>query len=183
MTKTLIPAFEAKVGDWEYFICIMKYAEVANNVHFAHEIKANEDYSTIVQRGLSDRAAAIKEYLLKSEHRFLGAIIVAVYGGNPNYIPVSMEDPDGMLSGLDRQFGVLTFDGSQSYFALDGQHRLKAIKDAVRQKPELGADDIAVIVVSHFETAEGNRRTRRLFTNINRNPKTPKPQNPKTPYI
>ena len=26
--KTYIPAFEAAVGDWKYYICKMKYAEV-----------------------------------------------------------------------------------------------------------------------------------------------------------
>lgn len=170
--KTLIPAFQAKVGDWEYYICIMKYAEVAKNVNFAFELRGNSDINEVVQRGLSDRNQQIKKYLLESPHRFLGALIVAAYGGEPQYIPVQMEDSDGMLSGLDRQFGVLTFDGSQSYFALDGQHRLKAIKEAVKQKPELGKEEIAVIVVSHFDTDEGKKRTRRLFTNINRNAKS-----------
>jgi DNA sulfur modification protein DndB len=170
--KVLIPAFKAHVGDWEYYICIMKYAQVAKAVSFAHELRGNTDINEVVQRGLSVRTEQIKQYLLTSEHRFLGALIVAAYGGNPNYVPVGMEDPDGMLAGLDSQFGVLTFDGGESYFALDGQHRLKAIKDAVKMKPELGKDEIAVIVVAHFDTEEGKRRTRRLFTNINRNAKS-----------
>jgi DNA sulfur modification protein DndB len=79
---------------------------------------------------------------------------------------------EAVLSGLDRNFGVLTFDGTQQFFALDGQHRLKAIKDAVKRNPELGSEDINVIVVPHFDTPEGRRRTRRLFTNINRNAKS-----------
>jgi len=170
--KVLIPAFLAHVGDWEYYICIMKYAQVARTINFAHELRGNQDINTVIQRGLSDRTEQIKKYLLTSEHRFLGALIVAAYGGHPNYIPVSMEDPDGMLAGLDSQFGVLTFDGSEQYFALDGQHRLKAIKDAVKESPELGADEIAVIVVSHQNSEEGQKRTRRLFTNINRHAKT-----------
>ena len=49
-----------------------------------------------------------------------------------------MDDPEGMLIGLDREFGVLTFDGTQAYFVLDGQHRLRSIKDAMKQNPELG---------------------------------------------
>lgn len=171
-TKTLIPALQAKVGDWDYYICVMKYAEVAKNIYFAHELRGNSNINEVMQRGISDRTKHILNYLLNSPHRFLGALIVAAYGGDPKYVPVSMEDGDGMLSGLDRQFGVLTFDGSQSYFALDGQHRLSAIKDAVRQKPEIGREEIAVIVVSHSDSDEGKRRTRRLFTNINRNAKS-----------
>lgn len=169
--KTFIPAFKAKVGDWEYYICIMKYAEVARQIGFAYELGGNADLSTMIQRGISTRTQDIKDYLLASEHRFLGSLIVAVWGGQPSYQPLSMEDPDGMLSGIDRQFGVLTFDGTQQYVALDGQHRLRAIKEAIKQKPEIGTEDICVIMVSHFDTEAGRVRTRRLFTNINRNAK------------
>lgn len=169
--KTFIPAFKASVGDWEYYICIMKYAEVARQVGFAYEIGGNSDLNTMIQRGLSTRTEEIKDYLLKSEHRFLGALIVAAWGGAPTYVDISMDDPDGLLSGIDRQFGVLTFDGTQQYFALDGQHRLKAIKETIKAKPELGKEDVCVIMVSHFDTHDGKVRTRRLFTNINRNAK------------
>ena len=169
--KTFIPAFKASVGDWEYYICIMKYAEVARQVGFAYELGGNSDLNTMIQRGLGDRTNSIKSYLLQSEHRFLGALVVAAWGGTPTYMSVSMDDPEGMLSGIDRQFGVLTFDGTQQYFALDGQHRLKAIKEAIKSKPELGQEDICVIMVSHFHTDEGKIKTRRLFTNINRNAK------------
>lgn len=64
-----------------------------------------------------------------------------------------------------------SFDGTQSYFALDGQHRLRAIKDALKKDPSLGSEDIAVLIVSHYENEAGRERTRRLFTNINRNAK------------
>jgi len=169
--KTFIPAFKASVGDWEYFICIMKYAEVARQVGFAYELGGNSDLNTMIQRGLGDRTDSIKTYLLKSEHRFLGAIIIAAWGGAPTYVDIGMEDPDGLLSGIDRQFGVLTFDGTQQYFAIDGQHRLKAIKEAIKSQPELGKEDLCVIMVSHFDSEDGKVRTRRLFTNINRNAK------------
>lgn len=170
--KTFIPAFVAKVGDWKYYICVMKYAELARQVSFAYELGGNQDLGTLIQRGISERTSEITKYLLNSEHRFLGSIIVAAWGGEPVYTPLTMDDPEGILTGIDRNFGVLTFDGTQQYFALDGQHRLRAIKDAVKKKPELGSEDISVLLVAHFDTAEGKERTRRLFTNINRNAKT-----------
>jgi DNA sulfur modification protein DndB len=170
--KTFIPAFRAKVGDWDYFICQMKYGEVARQVSFAYELGGNKDLSTMIQRGISDRTEDIKEYLVNSSHRFLGALIVAAWGGEPEYIPIKMDDPDGMLQGIDREFGVLTFDGTQQYFALDGQHRLRAIKDSIKVNPELLTEDICVLLVNHFESDEGRERTRRLFTNINRNAKS-----------
>lgn len=170
--KTLIPALKAKVGDWNYYICVMKYAQVAKEFSFAYELSSNPDLSELLQRGLGERTSDIVEYLLKSEHRFLGSLIVAAYGGDPHYVPVQMDEQDELTRGLDSGFGVLTFDGSQQYFALDGQHRLKAIKDAIKQKPDLGKDEISVILVSHYDTNEGQERTRRLFTNINKNAKS-----------
>jgi DNA sulfur modification protein DndB len=169
--KTFIPAFRAKVGDWQYYICTMKYAEVARQVQFAYELGGNVELGTMIQRGISERTKEITEYLLQSGHRFLGSLIIAAWGGAPDYQAIGMSDPDGLLTGIDQSFGVLTFDGTQQYFALDGQHRLKAIKDAIKQKPELGLEDICVLLVSHFDTEEGRLKTRRLFTNINRNAK------------
>jgi len=85
-----------------------------------------------------------------------------------------MDDPEGMLAGLDRGFGVLTFDGTQAYFVLDGQHRLRAIKDALRMDPTLGKEDLCILIVTHYDTVEGRTRTRRLFSNINKNAKQTK---------
>lgn len=167
--KTFIPAFECKVGDWKYYIAMMKYGEVARQVNFAYELSRNAELGQLVQRGLSARTKDITEYLLRSQHRFLGALVVAAWGGEPSYTRLAMDDPDGILRGVDREFGVLTFDGSQQYFALDGQHRLRAIKDALKQDPKLASEDICVLLVTHYDSAEGRIRTRRLFSNINRN--------------
>ena len=169
--KTYIPAFEAAVGDWKYYICKMKYAEVDRSVRFAHELGGHKELSDLIQRGLTDRTSEIMEYLLRSEHRFLGSLIVATWGGDPDYAPLTMEDSDGLLAGLDQGFGVLTFDGTHRFFALDGQHRLRAIKDALTRDPDLGSEDICVLLVTHHDTEKGRERTQRLFTNINRNAK------------
>jgi DNA sulfur modification protein DndB len=169
--KTFIPAFQCSVGDWKYYICMMKYGEVARQVNFAYELGSNQELGLLIQRGISTRTKGITDYLLRSKHRFLGGLVVAAWGGEPTYTPMSMEDPEGLLQGLDREFGVLTFDGSQQYFVLDGQHRLRAIKDAMKQNPDIGKEDICVLIVTHWNTPEGRMRTRRLFSNINRNAK------------
>ena len=72
VNKTYIPAFKAKVGNWDYYICQMKYAEVARAVYFAFELGANRDLATMIQRSLQDRASEIRRYLLRSEHRLSG---------------------------------------------------------------------------------------------------------------
>jgi DNA sulfur modification protein DndB len=167
--RYLVPALRGKVGAWRYYACRMKYAEVARQVNFASELDSNQELGLLIQWGISARAKGITKYLLNSPHRFLGGIVVAVRGGDAQYTPLLMDDPDGMLTGLDREFGVLTFDGTQQYFVLDGQYRLRAIKDALKQKPELGHEDICVLIVTHYDSPEGRIHTRRLFSNINRN--------------
>jgi DNA sulfur modification protein DndB len=167
--RTLMTVLRCSVGTWRYYICRMKYAEAAREFHSPCEIVSNATLGQIIQRGISKRTKGITEYLLTAKHRFLGGLVVAVWGGEPQYRPLSIDDPDGMLHGLDREFGVLTFDGTQQYFVLDGQHRLRAIKDAVKQSPELGREDICVLIVTHYDSPEGRIHTRRLFSNINRN--------------
>jgi hypothetical protein len=119
--RTLIPTFQRRVGNWKYYICTMKYGEVARQVNFGYEMGGNTELSRLIQRGLTDRTKAITEYLLKSDHRFLGALVIAAWGGEPQYTPLIMEDPEGMLKGIDDAFGVLTFDGTQRYYALPDQ--------------------------------------------------------------
>jgi len=170
-SKTFVPAFKAKVGDWNYYLALMSYAQVAREINFAYELGVNKDLGSMIQRGIGVRTEDITSYLLTNERRFLGSLIVAAWGGDPEYIPLRMaaSEDQGVLDGVDREFGVLTFDGTHQFFALDGQHRLRAIKDACKQNPALGSEDIGVIIVPHRDTEEGRQITRRLFTNINRN--------------
>ena len=59
-TKTLIPALRAHVGDWQYYVSVMTYATVSNQVNFAYELgNANQDLSSMIQRGLSSRTKDI----------------------------------------------------------------------------------------------------------------------------
>ena len=91
-SKTFVPAFEAKVGNWTYYSCLMSYAQVAREINFAHELGGNQDLGTMIQRGVGDRTKQITDYLLTNENRFLGAIIIAVWGGDPNYLPLEMDE-------------------------------------------------------------------------------------------
>ncbi|MBW3635432.1 MAG: DGQHR domain-containing protein [Armatimonadetes bacterium] len=164
-------ALRGEVGDWIFYAVPMKYGEVARQFNFAYELGSNKELGQLIQRGISNRTKEITDYLLTSQHRFLGGLVVAAWGGEPQYTALAMDDPEGMLEGLDQGFGVLTFDGTQAYFVLDGQHRLRAIKDAILKDPELAREDICVLIVTHYNSPEGRTRTRRLFSNINKNAK------------
>ena len=162
-----IPALRGRMGDWEYYVAIMKLADVAQRVRFAEEVHSHEALDDLIQREIGKRTSNMVEYLLKQPQRFYGSIIVAVYGGNPRFEPVRMAE-HRLLDNTGSAFGLIVFDGSQQYFALDGQHRLASIKKAVKADPSLGTEEISVVFVAHNQSHEGLARTRRLFTTLNR---------------
>lgn len=167
-TKTLVPAFKRRMGNRDYFVATMKFAEVAKHISFYHTLAKNRELDQLFQRGISERTGNIKEYLLQAPHRFFNAILVAVMDGNPKFTELSLDERDELSSDLDAGFGVIQFDGTQEYIVLDGQHRLKAIQDAIREDPSLKDEDLCVLLVDHKTSREGLRETRRLFSNLNR---------------
>lgn len=166
-----VPAIRGRMGDWTYYVTAMKLAKVAREVRFAEDIHSHSELDELIQRKIGDRVKKeMVPYLLNQPQRFYGSIIVAVYGGEPEFSPVTVAEHE-LINDDERSsygFGLLRFDGSQQYFALDGQHRLKSIELALKDKPDLGREEVTVIIVKHENNAEGLARTRRLFSTLNR---------------
>ena len=104
-------------------------------------------------------------------------------GGNPTWCPVVMDTtvvPEILANAQSMRdsFGVLSFDGDPEYYALDGQHRVAAIKrlvERVDHDPPSGFDsDMVSVIVIVREEQEGLnyiewlQRYRRLFSSLNR---------------
>jgi DNA sulfur modification protein DndB len=66
-------------------------------------------------------------------------------------------------------WGQITMDGTETLYALDGQHRLKSIQLALRVRPELAREQIPVI----FIPFRSPRRSQLLFSDLNRFAKSP----------
>lgn len=135
----------------------------------------------MIQRQLKKgRSDQISSYLQNQEERFFNSLVVATYGGAPNWSALDDLKSDtrtDFVGKLDEEtvssVGFLSLTGEENLFAIDGQHRLAGIKKAVRTGLEQDPpDDISVIFVAHKKTAKGLQRTRRLFTTLN---KTAKP--------
>jgi DNA sulfur modification protein DndB len=171
-----VAAIEARMGDWRYYVTVMNLGEIATGCHLADEIhRNNRDLDYMIQREISDRVQKeMVPYLLHNPQRFYGALVVAVYGGEPEFSRVRVNEHDLIDDVEDKHsygFGLLRFDGSQAYYALDGQHRLKSIQEAVKENPSLRKEQIAVILLKHENTQSGLERTRRLFSTLNRRAK------------
>ena len=180
----LYPALRAHMGNWVYYIVKMAMKDIVKEVGFASEVYENKTLDDAIQRTLNEGRVKreIVRYLALREDRFFSSIVVAALGGNPTFTPVEITaDPKFSLfkiGGLDEAFGILTFDGGQQYFALDGQHRLKSIKTLIEgnesDAPEVPQDfhdeEISVIMLVRQEEDDDEflRRYRRVFSGLNR---------------
>lgn len=182
--QIVLPALRGVMGNWVYYSCLMNIVEVSKRVSYASEIHSNKKLSDMIQRSLKAvRSEQISDYLKNQEERFFNSLVIATYGGQPNWTGI-----DNISSSARAEFvgelseetinsvGFLSLDGSEKLFALDGQHRLSgintAILDGLDQDPP---DDLSLIFVAHKKTEKGLQRTRRLFTTLN---KTAKPVSP-----
>lgn len=79
-----LPALRAHMGDWVYYVTIMKMEDISERVKYAEQLYENPKLRDLLQREIKGtRAKEIAEYLLKNEQRFFNSLIVGVYGGQP----------------------------------------------------------------------------------------------------
>ena len=162
----LIPVLKGRMGGNNYYLGMMTFQDLAAKVSFFHEIRPDAELGEKLQREIKKRSKDMVQYLLKQKERFYGSLIIAAFGGNPEFVKVQMEDHP--LLNDDFNYGLLKFNSKQEYFALDGQHRLSSIKDAIQKDPKLKKEEISVIILTHEDTPEGTIHTRRLFHTLNR---------------
>jgi DNA sulfur modification protein DndB len=179
----LLPAVHGQVGSWNYYATKMTAGELAEHVRFASDLDQPKVLDAIIQRVLNENRAKhdIAAYLAENKDHFFNSIVVAAWEGNPTFFSVELADDPRFEMIADhrfaKSFGVLRFDGHQKYYALDGQHRLKAIKDLLAREtefnppPEFQFEEFPVVIVV---PKQGERfsdfipRYRRLFSNLNR---------------
>jgi DNA sulfur modification protein DndB len=162
------------MGDWVYYSTFLKLHVVAQRVRVAQEIHQSKSLNELIQRALkSSRAGEIRDYLLKQRERFFNTLVVGVYGGKPRWNELALRDSPRLStkdlpSYIPGALGILTLSGRERLFALDGQHRVVGIRLAVAESSTLGEEEVSTIFLAHSRTMAGRRRTRRLFTTLNR---------------
>ena len=175
--EIVLPALRGLMGDWVYYCCLMNLGELSSRVQYAEEIHNNKALSDMIQRQLKKgRSAEIAAYLKNQPERFFNSLVIATYGGQPNWHELSNvrsktdhEDLKELPEDTIASVGFLTLRGDENLFALDGQHRLAGIKKAVKEGLDDDPyDDVSVIFVEHEKTSHGLERTRRLFTTLNK---------------
>lgn len=172
--SNLFPALRAKMGDRWYYVTTLTLGEVSQWIKPVDQIHERKELKTWIQRVLRpERKEEIASYLLNQEQRFFNAIVVGIYGGDPEWFPLEVGDSATLreIKPGQRQstaFGLLQLSGKEDIFAIDGQHRVEGIREALLQNEALKDEELTVLFVAHKSTDEGRERTRRLFTTLNK---------------
>lgn len=167
------------MGDWIYYIAFMKMKELAQRIDRAQSFYSSKTLQELLQRQiLRGRAKEIKHYLETQKQRFFNALVIGTYGGDPQWnemvIEKTLSSTPELPKELEGTMGFLVLNGSEKLFAIDGQHRVEGIRLAVEEHPELGSEEVCVILVrgitgeNRSKDPEGFERTRRLFSTLNR---------------
>jgi len=179
-------ALKMKMGSWDYYSVRMKMSEVANEIKFASEVNDDKTLDTAIQReiGKSRAGTQIVNYLVQNKERFFNSLVVAALDGNPTFNPVSLANEprfEMVADMFNDTFGVLTFDDTIKTYALDGQHRLYAIKSLVDGTANLASPrgfndetiNVIFVVPSNDVTRDDFLKSyRRLFSSLNRHAKS-----------
>lgn len=176
-TELKLPALKGTIGDWFYYVTLLRFREVRDRILRNDEIHETKELQDWLQRELTDRSVDIAEYLESQKQRFFNGIVVGIYGGKPQWYPLSLRpstylDPISVDEDVEVSMGILELTGDEKLFAIDGQHRVEGIKQLTKRIGEEAfdelPDEICAIFVAHKKTEIGMQRTRRLFSTLNR---------------
>lgn len=174
------PALRGRFGNWTYYSCLMPMRDVTKRLKFADEIHESKKLSEWIQRQLqSGRSEEISDYLRREPERFFNSLVVAIYRGDPawhgfsnfrpNFNDIDMKE---VSDETEDSVGFLSFTGDEKIFAVDGQHRLAGMREAIRHQRSLRTDQVSLLVVAHRPGKKGRERSRRLFTTLNKTAKS-----------
>ncbi len=161
-----IPAIQAKIGSWVYYVSTLSFSQVNKYVsRIDDELHKSKLLREMLQRSITDNYKSIATYIETQKDRFFNALILAVYDGDPKWHEVRLETEDtDEYIGL----GVLEFSGNEKIFPIDGQHRVEGIKKVMEESSEYKDENIPVVFIGHRKDSDGMQRARRLFSTLNR---------------
>jgi DNA sulfur modification protein DndB len=160
-----IPAIKGRIGDWDYYISTLTFQQVSDYVsRVDDELHKSESLKELIQRSITNNFLSIKKYILNQPELFFNSLVLAVYDDYPEWVEIEVK-----YNELETyQLGLLDFPSQHKIFPVDGQHRVEGIKAALAEDPSLGEMKISAIFIGHKNDENGLKRTRRLFSTLNR---------------
>jgi DNA sulfur modification protein DndB len=176
--STLIPAIRSRMGSRNYYIAKMTASELAGQVSIASELEEwkTQTLEDVYQRELNRKRVEqeIAPYLANTADRFFGSIIILIRDREAISFEGALQFTENMFAAYRSHasdIGFLTIGSKQGgLVALDGQHRLAALRHVVQGDSDgpfrdaVSNDEIAVIFIDDTEIS----KARELFTMLNR---------------
>ena len=163
-----IPVIRGKIGNWKYYSGVMSFKDIAAAVTASiGEVYQPSCLDELLQRELTDNYQNIKNYILNDNERFFNAIILAIYNGDPQWLEVEFDDQEREFTNV----GFLSFTGEETIFPVDGQHRVAGIIESLKENEDLTNEQVPVIFIAHNNNDAGKKKTRKLFSTLNRRAK------------
>lgn len=171
------PCIVGQIGSTTYYETTMTGRELQRGVRPASEtdVWASGSIDERLQRTFDIKRIrqTLVPYLAQHEDRFFGSVIVLAPAGSIEFEPLADLIADRLPAAYResaRKVGFLTISDGE-LIALDGQHRLLALKEVIGGGPALGdhaaevaEDEVCVLLIEH----ENPKKTRRIFNRVNR---------------
>jgi DNA sulfur modification protein DndB len=173
--KWHVPSLRGIIGNWVVYPSLMSAKQISDHVMKSKDIRESKGLDDYLQRNLKPRVKKIVRYLKTRDSHFFNSILLGVFDAVPDWVEFDLSTVAEKLKIADvsetkQSMGLLTFSGTESIFAVDGQHRAEAISEAYKAfGDKIVLDQYPVIFLAHVDSAEGKVRTRRLFCDINKN--------------
>jgi len=106
----------------------------------------------------ASRIPALKNYILNNPKDYIFSSLTASVDGTMKFESTPSLGKDGKL-------GRLYVSMESRLLINDGQHRRKAIEEALKEKPEMGHEMISVV----FFQDSGLKRSQQMFSDLNKN--------------
>lgn len=154
-----VPALRGRMGGRTYFTVSMKLKTVPRFFAFQNykDLEPEERAQRVVNK---NRVPAIKEYLLQNTDGYVFSSITASYQLSEGVTEDDLFEP--ISEGSD--IGILTLPMEADLLINDGQHRRAGIAAALEEDPELGEDEISVVLFPF----EDHTRAQQMFSDLNR---------------
>lgn len=163
-----VPVIRGRIGKWRYYAGVLTFKQISDRVSPSiNDLYPSKSLSTLLQRELTDNFKSIKEYIEQDQERFFNALILALYNGDPQWLEVEFGGEFDEVYNV----GFLDLPENVVIFPVDGQHRVAGIIEALKEKPELEREQVPVVFIAHEDSPEGIKRTRKLFSTLNRRAK------------
>ncbi len=173
MSSWHIHALRGTVGNWVVYPSLMTAKQIAARVLKSKDIRESKELDDYLQRDLKPRVKKIVTYLARRESHFFNSLLLGIFDAPPNWLEFDLSKASERLgitdlSDSEQSMGLLVFSGKEKIFAIDGQHRADAIRQAFElHKEKVEDDQYPVLFLGHVDTKEGRVRTKRLFCDIN----------------